>query len=39
MLKYICKVDNTVDNFIHAPTLSYNKVVHLLELASVVKHA
>ena len=33
VFKYLCKVDYATNKFIHAPTLSYNEVVHLLELA------
>jgi hypothetical protein len=37
--KYLCKVDYATNNFIHAPTFSYNEVMHLLELAGVVEQA
>ena len=36
VFKFLCKVDNDSDKFIHAPMYSYNEVMHLLELASVI---
>ena len=33
------KVDYAMDKFIHAPTFSYDEVMHLLELASMVEQA
>jgi hypothetical protein len=34
---HICKVDYTVETFIHAPNFSFNKVMCTLELANVVE--
>ena len=36
---YIFKVYYATNKFIHAPTFSYNEVMYLVELASVVEHA
>lgn len=33
----LCKVDYNNKKFIHAPTYTYNEVMHLLELAGVVE--
>ncbi len=33
---YLCKMDIARDNFMHAPTYSYNEVMQILELASIV---
>ena len=36
VLRFLCKVDYNSDKFIHTPTYSYNEVMRLLELASMV---
>ena len=36
-LDFLCKVDYGSDKFIHDPMYSYNEVIQLLELASVVE--
>jgi hypothetical protein len=37
VFRFLCKVDYDSDEFIHVPTYTYNKVVQLLELVSVVE--
>jgi hypothetical protein len=37
VFRILCKVDYKSDKFIHAPTYTYNEVMRLLELASVVE--
>lgn len=32
VFKYLCKVDETTDKFIHTPTFNYNEIICLLEL-------
>ena len=34
---YFCKMDYKVDTFMHAPSFSYNEVMHILELAKVAE--
>ena len=36
VFRYLCKVDYGSDKFIHTPMFTYNKVLPLLELTSVV---
>ena len=37
VFRFLCKVDDGSDKFIHVPTYSYNEVMRLLELAGVVE--
>ena len=36
VFRFLSKVDYDSDKFIHSPMLTFNKVMHLLELARVV---
>ena len=36
VFEFLCKVDYDSDKFIHAPMFTFNKVMRLLELGSVV---
>ena len=36
VFKFLCKVEN--DKFIHVPTFTYYKVMHLLKLVGVIAH-
>ena len=37
MYRFLCKVDYSNNKFIHTPTYSYNEVMGLIELASVIE--
>ena len=37
VFRFLCKMDYKSDNFIHAPTYTYNKFMQLLELVVVVQ--
>ena len=36
ILWYLCKMDYKMDTFMHAPSYSYNEVMRILELATVI---
>lgn len=38
VFKFLCKLDYENNKFIHAPTHTYNEVMHLLELVGEVEH-
>jgi hypothetical protein len=37
IFRYLCKVDYTVETFIHAPSFSFKEIIHILEFAHIVE--